>query len=241
MKLKTTFNKIIHNKYILYIVFLFSIITFFAQLISGNIDMIIIFFCLAIITYYFTSNMIIVLIIPVIVVNLFNYLLPSKLHSGKEGMENKNPDQEKIDVVLKKPKTASNSQVVLPSDENINTNSTDDLSTSNEEFKNHDSKESNKDKKKKYHIDYASTVEEAYDNLNSVVGSEGIQNLTKDTKKLMKQQMQLAEAMKSMKPLMESMTPLLNQAGSLLNTMGGNENISNLAKMAQSLMKTEPQ
>jgi hypothetical protein len=188
--------------------------------------------------------MIIVLIIPVIVVNLFNYFLPSKFYSGKEGMENKNPDQEKIDVLLKKPKSESNSQLEFPSDENtnstVNMNSYQDLSTSNEEFKNHDSKESNKDKKKKYHIDYASTVEEAYDNLNNVVGSEGIQNLTKDTKKLMQQQMQLAEAMKSMKPLMESMTPLLNQAGSLLNTMGGNENISNLAKMAQSLMKTEP-
>lgn len=245
MKLKSTFNKFIHNKYLLYIVFLFSILTFFAQLLYGNFNGVILFVCLASITYFLTSNMIIVLLIPVIIVNLFNYCLPNKLHSGKEGMENKNPDQEKIDVLTKKTKTVSNSQVIVPTEEITNStedmNPTSDLSTSNEEFKNHDSKESNKDKKKKYHIDYASTVEEAYDNLNNVVGSEGIQGLTKDTKKLMEQQVQLAEAMKSMKPLMESMTPLLNQAGSLLNTMGGNENISNLAKMAQSLMKKEPQ
>ena len=39
----------------------------------------------------------------------------------------------------------------------------------------------NNNTKNKPQIDYASTVEEAYDNLNSILGSEGIQNLTKDT------------------------------------------------------------
>lgn len=232
MKLKlSSFNKFIHNKYLLYVVFLFSILTFFAQLLNGNFDGVILFVSLASITYIFTSNMILVLLIPVIIVNLFNYFIPRMVNKGKEGMENKNPDQEKIDVLTKKTKSVSNSNspVVVPSQDESN-----ELSDSSEEFVNHDSSELNKDKKKKYHIDYASTVEDAYDNLNNTLGSEGIQNLTKDTKRLMQQQMQLTEAMKNIQPLVETMGPLLDKAGGLLNSMGGNENIMNLANMAKS-------
>ena len=42
-----------------------------------------------------------------------------------------------------------------------------------------------------YNIDYASTIEDAYDELNKIIGGDGIQKLTGDTQNLMKQQMQL--------------------------------------------------
>lgn len=237
MKLKSTFNKFIYNKSLLYVVFIFSILTFFAQLLNGNFDGVILFVSLAIITYFFTKNMIIVLLVPVIIVNLFNYFFPlHKINKGKEGMANKNPDQQKIDVLTKKTKSVSNSnsQVVVPSQEDSNDDLNQSSDSSNEEFVNNDKSESNKDKKKKYNIDYASTVEEAYDNLNNVLGSDGIKNLTSDTKRLMQQQMQLTEAMKNIQPLVETMGPLLDKAGGLLNSMGGNENIMNLANMAKS-------
>ena len=89
-------------------------------------------------------------------------------------------------------------------------------------------------KKKKYNVDYASTVEEAYDNLNNILGSDGINNLTKDTQKLMKQQMQLTQAMSNMQPLMESMGPLLQQASGLLGSMGGSDGVNSLANLANS-------
>ena len=40
-------------------------------------------------------------------------------------------------------------------------------------------------------IDYASTIEDAYDDLNKILGSDGIKRLTDDTQGLMKQQMEL--------------------------------------------------
>jgi hypothetical protein len=58
--------------------------------------------------------------------------------------------------------------------------------------------------KRRNRIDYASTLEEAYGDLNNILGGEGIKQLTQDTQSLMKQQLQLAEAMKSMSPLLES-------------------------------------
>jgi len=39
--------------------------------------------------------------------------------------------------------------------------------------------------KKSNRIDYASTVEDAYDDLNKILGSDGMQRLTNDTHKLM--------------------------------------------------------
>jgi hypothetical protein len=72
-----------------------------------------------------------------------------------------------------------------------------------------------------YNIDYASTVEGAYDQLNSILGSDGIKQLTNDTQGLMKQQMQLAESMKKIEPMIQSMAPLMNQAKGLLNGLGG--------------------
>jgi hypothetical protein len=66
-------------------------------------------------------------------------------------------------------------------------------------------------------IDYSSTIEQAYDNLDKILGSDGIQRLTGDTQKLMEQQMKLAEAMKNMGPLLENANSMLNT----INTSGG--------------------
>jgi hypothetical protein len=63
--------------------------------------------------------------------------------------------------------------------------------------------------KRRNRIDYASTIEEAYGDLNNILGSDGIQKLTEDTQRLMTQQLQLADAMKSMTPLMENAKTML--------------------------------
>ena len=68
-------------------------------------------------------------------------------------------------------------------------------------------------------IDYASTVEDAYEDLNKILGGDGIKRLTDDTQKLMSQQLQLADAMKGMTPLMEQAKSLLQ--GFDLKNLGG--------------------
>jgi len=80
--------------------------------------------------------------------------------------------------------------------------------------------------KKGNRIDYASTVEDAYGDLNKILGGDGIKNLTGDTQRLMDQQMQLAEAMKGMSPLLE-------QAKSMLQGFDM-KNLDSLAGMAKS-------
>ena len=92
------------------------------------------------------------------------------------------------------------------------------------------------EKKKGNDIDYASTIEDAYDELNNILGSDGIKRLTSDTQNLVKQQMQLAESMNNMAPLIKGMTPMLEQAKSMMSSMGdGNNGLSGLMDMAKKI------
>ena len=50
-------------------------------------------------------------------------------------------------------------------------------------------------------IDYATTLEDAYDNLDKILGSGGMKSLSADTEKLMNQQKNLFDSMNSMMPL----------------------------------------
>ena len=93
-----------------------------------------------------------------------------------------------------------------------------------------------KKRSSRHSIDYATTVEEAYDNLNSILGGEGIQKLTADSQNLMKQQMQLAESMTAMKPMIESLGPMMQQAQGMMKGMGGeNGGMEGLMEMAQKM------
>ena len=77
--------------------------------------------------------------------------------------------------------------------------------------------------KKNNRIDAAATVEDAYDDLNKILGSDGMKNLTKDTQSLVSQQKDLTEAMKGMGPLVE-------QASSMMKQMGGTAGIGSMLK-----------
>ena len=76
-------------------------------------------------------------------------------------------------------------------------------------------------------IDYASTLEGAYDNLDKILGSDGINKLTGDTQKLMAQQQKLFDSMKHMAPMIQNAKDMLT--GFDMKELG------NLASMAQGL------
>jgi hypothetical protein len=83
-------------------------------------------------------------------------------------------------------------------------------------------------------IDYASTVEDAYDELNKILGSDGVKRLTDDTQRLMQQQMQLAESMKTMTPLIQGMAPMLETAKQMMKGMGDNKDgLGDVIQMAK--------
>ena len=96
-------------------------------------------------------------------------------------------------------------------------------------------------KNRGYDIDYATTIEDAYDELNNILGSDGIQRLTADTQNLMKQQMQLAEAMKGMGSLVESIQPMVGQLQEMMGTNGDSKtSISGVMDLAKKMTNQTP-
>ena len=80
------------------------------------------------------------------------------------------------------------------------------MSPANYDGKNHDDAKSNGNR-----IDYASTLEQAYDNIENIIGEDGVRGLTDQTKSLMNQQKQLMENMKDMGPLLKSAEGFMKQ------------------------------
>jgi predicted membrane protein len=96
-----------------------------------------------------------------------------------------------------------------------------------------DHKESDKDSSSAPKIDYAQTLEEAYDNLDKMIGSDGVNNMTTDTTRLAKKQKELMANIEKMGPLFEKATNMLssinldgvsslqNSLGETMNKLGG--------------------
>ena len=235
MKFKTEMTKILTNKYVLHVVFFIALINMLFYIITGNIDAVVYFILLGLLVGNFSKNMIIVLSVPVILVNIF--VMSKNRHSSREGFEQgskdkpelPNADDKKNPPSKPSAPTSSDGMPTVPLDEpNSNYTQPSKPSKPSEPF------EVGRDKKKGgYDIDYAATIEDAYDELNKVIGGDGIKKLTEDTQGLMNQQLQLAEAMKGMGPLIKGMAPIMKQAEGLLGGMKENGGLEGIAAMAK--------
>ena len=167
------------------------------------------FFALtAFVTSMFTKNMIIILGGSLAITNTFmvckvvkenfadGYVEGFKGKGKKEGMKEGNEEDKKESM------KEDNEQVV-----------TEGVDTKQEQM--------TVGYKKDNRLDYAATVEEAYDDLDKILGADGIKNLTNDTEKLVKQQQQLAG-------LMKNMGPMVGQVKEMMQSMGGSEGMQQM-------------
>jgi len=240
MKVNSVMSKLLSNKLVLNIIALLALFNIIGYIVIGNINAVLYYIILAVLIRYFSKNMIIVLGIPLILVNLLalkrNIMEGMENNTDKQN-ENKNEikaneDQEKINKLVKDnknnldPKT-SQGLVMSNIDSHVNTEENAAQTTGGKQ----QGFESGRKKNRGYEIDYASTIEDAYDELNNILGSDGIKRLTSDTQNLMKQQMQLAEAMKGMTPIMEQIAPMVNNLkGMMGDGKDGIGSVLNLAK-----------
>jgi hypothetical protein len=229
-KINKTTTKLLTNKMVLNVVAILAFLNIIGYLMMGKLNDVAYFIIIAILTRYFSKNMIVVLGVPLVITNL----LACKC-AVTEGMNNRmdsnqnNENKQKKAAVLKSKQNNND-------EENNNERYLDDSTMNNSIAANMNNKmntqdgfENGRKKHDKYNIDYASTIENAYDDLNNILGSDGIQRLTSDTQKLMNQQMQLAEAMKGMGPMVESLSPMVDQLKGMMGD-NGMQNMMDLAK-----------
>lgn len=238
MKLGSIASRILTNKMVLNVVSIIALLNVIGYVVMGDVESVAVFIVLAILVGYFSKNMIVVLGIPLIVVNMMALKNRSYGIEGNETMgesAKKAADDTSMSADDKKKaadkKKADDKKAADDKKKDANTT----ITGSNDKPADHF--EVGRAKNGGAKIDYAATVEGAYDELNKILGSDGIKSLTNDTQRLMKQQMALAESMKTIEPMMQQMGPLAAQAQKMLEGMniGGEGGIASLMNMAKKM------
>ena len=218
MKVSSTVSKILTNKLVLNIVSILALFNVIGYMVMGNLNNVVFFLILAVLVRYFSKNMIIVLGVPLVLVNLMSL----KDYSYRvEGMTTDKKAEDKKTEVKKE---------MDSEDKEKKTDDATGTKESDEHF------EVGRPKNGGSKIDYAATIEGAYDQLNSILGSDGIKSLTGDTQRLMQQQADLAKSMESMVPMIEKMMPMAAKASEMMKSMNTDgKGIEGLMEMAKKM------
>jgi len=226
MKLNPTLTKVLSSKILLNVIFVIAFIHVIGNLIMGNLHDVAFFILIGGLVSFFTKNMIIVLGVPIVFVSLF-------ATSMLEGFEKKEGVTAMGDAEKKKSEDKKMEEKKM-SDEMVDEKDTTTPEPSGTKIKPSAKKAEPEGKavgkavgetfevgkrKKGYDIDYASTVEDAYDDLNKILGGDGIKRLTADTQGLMQQQMELTKAMEGLEPMFSKFEPLLDKAKDMLKNL----------------------
>ena len=185
--MKLRLNKLLKNDKVLYLVCFLAFTNLVSFASVRDYDALVLFIALAVLTSSFSKNYIIILSVSMLVTQLMRKRI-------REGMK----------------------EGVGQTDEANEENTTDEMTNRNGKKHKGEAMRNKKGKKKKERfssgkIDHAATVEQAYDNLDNVIGKDGINNLTDDTKQLLDQQERLMQQI-------QNATPVLNKAMDMLNS-----------------------
>uniref|UniRef100_A0A6C0KQW9 Uncharacterized protein n=1 Tax=viral metagenome TaxID=1070528 RepID=A0A6C0KQW9_9ZZZZ len=245
-------NKLLNNKVILFIVTALALFSLYIHITKSNFSAVLLFFLTAALVYTFTKNMILVLGASFIVTtiasmskNLFGLkegFKEGKDEEGKDGVEEDDKEGKSTGKETKKATeestTAEDAIVNKMKTNDTDTDADTEGDTVTKTTKN--KKQSNFDNQKlapalfntpskksvEQQLGKATEVEQAYDNLEKIMGSEKINSISTDTKDLIKQQNELIKQLKTM-------TPALNSAMSSL----GNLDLNKLTGMFNSATK----
>lgn len=219
MNLKKSAQKIFTNSYFLYFMLILTLLNILGYLVTSDFQSILIFITLLSIIMIFEKNMSVVLTFSLLFTIFFNVIINNrrKFMEGMDGMDD-NDKKKKLNNVIDDETENNQRNQLKEKNEKMNEN----------KYKNHEKVEGANEKlinngNSKNRIDLAATLEESYDNLNSILGSEGINKLTSDTNNLMKEQKKLYESMQMMEPLIQKAKQMMEgfdmkQINNMVNT-----------------------
>lgn len=228
MKGGRAISAVLNDKTVLMVVAIIAILNVIGYLMYRMTHLVLLFGIIGGLTYLFADkNMTLTLGVPLIAVNIL-VLLHEKygIMAGLEGMEGMDASGNvaRPQVAKKAAVAAAVASKRTPGKHDIHvpetTADTSESSTGDEVEPHTEEAFEGNTKGGRYRVDYASTIEDAYKELHSVLGSESIKNLTADSHNLMKRQLELTESMKLMVPLVQSMSPLLKQMSGLMGSTG---------------------
>lgn len=205
------------NKFVLYgslVVVLLSILRYLA---NQNINAIVLMALIGLIMSYFSKNMIVVLLTAFGTVFVFEMIGAPGVTEGMKTKEGKTTNTKKDES-----NDESNDESKDESKDKTKEGNTALPTVKSKKEKqgmtklspaNYDGKDKDNDGtvSSANRIDYASTLEQAYDNIENIIGEDGVRGLTDQTKSLMNQQKMLMQNMKEMGPLLKSAEGFMEQ------------------------------
>lgn len=245
-KLTKSATSLMKNKTFLYGVVAVSIATLIGVISFQNMQSMAVFAFSGLMGYYFTKNIVASFAVAVIVTNVllagetaYEAFSCKKRKEGFEDgegegeSESQDGDDEKSEEKKEKKDTKGSDEEKQEVEGNDCPNGIcvgDDEESFDIRPKRIDGKEDDVVIGKR--VDYASTLEQAYDNLQNMIGKGGIENLTKDTQKLIAQQKSLMGTLTNIKPLIENAKETLNgvDMGNIGNIMKSLEGIKAIPK-----------
>jgi len=234
-------NKFFENKMVLYFSLFLAVTTILGFLLLRKWHAVVFFVLIAFILSFITNNMSIILLISIFGANLA--LLKDSVREGMEDSTTSTtikPADKTPNISLNSTGSGANAGALKQKISDKATDITTALSSSTASTNNtepmaeinsgNDLVSVHKDKKAKNgndRLDYASTLEAAYDNLETMLDGNSLGKLTEDTQRLMKTQQELFKTM-------ETMAPMVGQAKSMLEGF----NLKGLTDILQPSKKT---
>ncbi len=246
---------VLKNKYVLYVLLVVAIVNVLGYLAIQDYNSLALFVVIGLLSTYFSKNMAVNLL-TAIVVTSFVAVNDKVLEGFEEGNKNKKDDKKD-----NQKKAAANSQKAAKmatkasklakaatkkaagekcdkDDECVSGKCENDKCTAKSGFQNNVPPSSpatiddETDDSVGERIDYAATMEQAYNNLQKMLGEDGMNSITQETKKLVSQQKDLMGTLNQMAPILNNAKETL--AGLNLDDMG------DMSKMLKTLQGGAP-
>ena len=226
MKFLNRFQFLFKNIYILYTLFIVSVIYVFMLISFHNINAVAFFLILGLVLYCYTKNMSIILSVCLILTMIIFPIKVTK-KKRKEGLENStSTDTSTSTTTTPSTTSTTTSSTTTPSTTTPSTTTSDDVATSSST-----STGGTSSSKKEptgtssvtptdsftgslagqSRIDPAATMTQAFNNLENMLGGEGISKLSNDTQTLVANQAKLFKTIENMTPLIEKASTLMNK------------------------------
>ena len=216
-------KNLLRSKLVLYATVIFTLLNVLGYMMNKCNYTVAFFVLTAFVTSLFTKNMILILGGSIALTNTFMICKVAKetftggyevegMKNKKEGMKEGNEPEETKEKTKEEKK------------EETKEKKKEEMKEGNEH-----EEEFTGFRKNNNQLDYAATVENAYGDLDKILGSDGIKNLTKDTERLMKEQQKLGK-------VMENMGPMVGQVKEMMKSMGGSKGMeAMMAKAGEQL------
>lgn len=224
--------KLLNHQLVFYVVLFLTIVSVVGQLVINNYVYVGSFLVLGALTYCFTKKPVVVLLVPLVLVNLL--LSGNMVREGMKNNKNKKNKKNTKETTDEEENTDNEGETTDEEDKKNTDNEGETTGEVVEDevkrifgkkpkelFKGrvgfqpkkrlnqrgkpaYINPEEDKDESVGSDIDYATTLQQAYKNIQGAMGKDGMKGLTKETSKLVNQQKDLMNSLKDMTPIIDN-------------------------------------